>query len=356
MIRRGATAAAIFLIVLMLVGAGSASAAPTGTISGAVTDGSANPLVGACVTATAPGVGFGSANTGAGGSYTITGLASGTYTVSLSACLAGNYAPSTITGVQVTDGQTTTQNATLAAGATIAGTVTDSSANPLSGACVSAIPSGPAGSGGAANTGPNGSYTITDLPSGSYRLVFRGCSAGDYQTSTITGVQATSGQTTTQNASLAPGGAISGHVIDSGANPLAGICLSASPPSPSGQGGSTTTDGSGAYTISGLAPGSYKLAFSACSGGNYAPGAISAVQVSARADHDRGHLADRRSDHLWPGHEHDRQPAGGRVRDGDLVDTGRTRRQRDHGRERRLLGDRAAGRHVRAHVQRVLGR
>ena len=131
-----------------------------------------------------------------------------------------------------------------------------------------------------ANTGPNGSYTITDLPTGSYRLVFRGCSAGDYQTATITGIQATAGQTTTQNASLAPGGAISGHVTDSGANPLAGICVSASPPSPGGQGGSTSTDSSGAYTISGLAPGSLQARVLGVLGGNYAPDTISGVQVS----------------------------------------------------------------------------
>ena len=68
--------------------------------------------------------------------YAITGLAAGAYTVEVDGCAAGNFAADTITGVQVTAGQTTTENATLVPPGAVTGKVRDSSGNPLSGACV----------------------------------------------------------------------------------------------------------------------------------------------------------------------------------------------------------------------------
>jgi protocatechuate 3,4-dioxygenase beta subunit len=281
--RRTCSAAAIFIVLLMLAGAGTASAAPTGTISGTVTDGAANPLGGACVTATAPGGGFGSASTDASGNYAITGLAPETYTVVFSGCSAGNYAPNTITGVQVTAGQTTTQNTSLPTGATISGHVTDSTANPLPGVCVLASPSAPGGDTAGAHTDSNGFYTITDIAAGTYTLSFTACSAGNYAPDTITGVQATVGQPATENATLAPGGTISGTVTDSSGKPLSGVCVSVGASAPDGQGSSADTDATGAYTISSLTPGSYTVNFSGCSAGNYVSTRITGVQVMANA-------------------------------------------------------------------------
>jgi hypothetical protein len=54
------------------------------------------------------------------------------------------------------------------------------------------------------NTNASGVYTITDLAAGTYTLTFSACSAGNYQTKTITGVAVIAGQTKTQNATLAP--------------------------------------------------------------------------------------------------------------------------------------------------------
>ena len=97
---------------------------PTGTLSGTVTNSSnGNPLQGVTVHATGP---FDSSTTtDASGHYSMT-LPVGTYTVTFS--LFG-YATKTESGVQITDGTTTTLNAALVASpsVTLSGTVKDGS-------------------------------------------------------------------------------------------------------------------------------------------------------------------------------------------------------------------------------------
>jgi protocatechuate 3,4-dioxygenase beta subunit len=259
-----------------------ATLAPAGSISGKVTNGSGGPLAGVCVGAdpSAPGGQSGSGQTDASGWYSISGLAPGSYTLSFSACTAGNYAPATITGVQVIADQTKAENATLASGGTITGKVTNSSGAALAGVCVSATSTSPNGGGGNANTGTGGVYTITRLGAGTYTLTLNPCSAGNYQSTAISGVQVSAGQPTTQNATLASAGTISGKVTDSSGKALAGVCVVASP-SGGGTVADTNTSATGMYSLSQLAPGTYSLAFSACSAGNYVSQTIPAVQVTA---------------------------------------------------------------------------
>jgi hypothetical protein len=210
-------------------------------LTGSVTDSStARPIAGASVTA-----GGSSATTNGSGAYTITGLAPGTYTATASA--TGYTAQST--SVTLTGGSTTTQNFALTPNpGTITGTVTDTAnATPIAGATVSY-------SGGTATTDNTGSYTLTSVPEGTYTLTV---SASGYQTQTQ-GVTVGPGATVTQNFALtAQTTTLTGTVTDaSTAKTIAGATVSA--------GGSTaTTNGSGVYTISGLAPGTYTATASA---------------------------------------------------------------------------------------------
>jgi subtilase family serine protease/N-acetylneuraminic acid mutarotase len=92
-----------------------------GTIAGTVTAAATGkPVTGATVT-----VGSWSVTTSSTGAYSMV-VAPGTYTVTVQAF---GYAEKTISGVQVTQGQTTTQNAALATGSdvTVSGTVADGS-------------------------------------------------------------------------------------------------------------------------------------------------------------------------------------------------------------------------------------
>ena len=276
----------------------NAAMAAGGSISGKVTAaaGGAN-LAGICVNAnpTGGGGGSGATTTAADGTYTITGLAAGSYDVQFSAsgfCGGGNYATEwynnqtsqfSANTVAVTAGSTTGSiNAAMAAGGSISGKVTAAAGGAdLAGICVNANPTGGGGSSGA-TTAADGTYTITGLAAGSYDVQFsNGCGdAGNYatqwynnQTSQFSAntVAVTAGSTTGSiNAAMAAGGSISGKVTAAagGAN-LAGICVNANPTGGGGGSGATTA-ADGTYTIAGLAAGSYDVQFSAsgfCGGG-----------------------------------------------------------------------------------------
>lgn len=99
----------------------SCTAGPHGQLTGTVTDASTSkPIADATVSTS-----VGSTTTDSSGHYAMT-LAAGSYNVTVSAF---GYATQTLTGVQVTDGGTTTQNVALTptASVTVSGTVTDGS-------------------------------------------------------------------------------------------------------------------------------------------------------------------------------------------------------------------------------------
>src|SRR5207244_7688796 len=130
----------------------------------------------------------------------------------------------------------------------LSGTVTDgSTSKPIAGATVSA---------GTANTvtDAGGAYTISGLAPGTYTAT---ATASGYASQSAS-VTLAAGSTTTQNFALAPNpGTITGTVTDAGtAAPIAGATVAYS-------GGSTTTDGSGAYTLANVAEGSYSVTESA---------------------------------------------------------------------------------------------
>jgi hypothetical protein len=193
-----------------------------GTITGTVLGGSpATGQAGVCVDAAATnGIATESAITSQTGAYTIKSLPPGTYQVEVGdqACnyvsdLAALWYPDATTQaaaqtVTVASGAATPLSpVTLPSDGSIGGTVTQSGGSALAGVCVAATQTGPvAGLPVYAVTTSSGSYSIIDLPPGTYRVEFSsGCGATGYRTqwwddksisATATPVTVTTGTTT----------------------------------------------------------------------------------------------------------------------------------------------------------------
>ena len=264
-----------------------------GQITGTVTSASGGAdLLGVCVRATSlTGPYSGDTTTAANGTYTITDLAGGSYSVEFSTgCgstegYAAQYyngiaTSSSATAVEVAAGVTTTGiDAELTGGASISGKVTASAGGTaVSGVCVTAMTSTGSSAGGAV-TSANGTYTIIGLEAGSYKVKFDLCGSvshviqfyngGTTFTSatlvSVSGIETDTGV----NASLAtPPGEIAGVVtaLQGGAG-LPGVCVTAWTGT-GGYVGAVTTAADGDYTMGGLAAGSYKVEFNGCGAAN----------------------------------------------------------------------------------------
>jgi hypothetical protein len=121
----------------------------------------------------------------ADGSYTIGGLAPGSYQLVIDDSCSGStaLAAQTFSPVRVTAAHTTVQDADLVANGSISGTVTSATpSGPLAGICVAAFASAAAASPAAvATTGADGSYQLGFLPPGGYVIEFSsGCGATGY--------------------------------------------------------------------------------------------------------------------------------------------------------------------------------
>ena len=287
-----ASATAVAVSAGSTITAIDAQMVPGGSITGTVSDSSGTAIAGICVNASSSdGSTSGAAQTAANGTYTISGLAQASYTVQFTDCgSTGSYATQYYTGtpggtgsywsavaVSVTAGAATSSiDAVMGPGGSIAGTVTDSSGTGIAGVCVYAYATA-GGFGGSAETSSSGSYTIEGLATGSYTVGFSGCAGASayatayYSTGGATSsyfgasaVPVTAGSTVSGiSAQLSVAGTISGTVTDTSGNPIAGICANAW----SVQGpfmGSSPTSTTGTYTISGLATGSYYVGFSSC--------------------------------------------------------------------------------------------
>ncbi len=229
------------------------------------------------------------------GTYTVAGLPAGRYTIHFEppeASVIGQYfngssRAENAEAVVLEDGQTKEGiNATLTASASIHGIVTEAgSANQLPGVEVTATANEGAAT-ASATTNANGEYAINGLPAGSYTVQFdegaHYVSQYFHASDTAESAEAvtlTAGATREDvNAELSAGASISGVVAAEGGGPLAGVDVYASS-TENGASSSATTDESGAYSITGLAAGSYTVEFEA-PGQNYVsqyyPGAASA--------------------------------------------------------------------------------
>jgi hypothetical protein len=160
-----------------------------GTITGTILDGTAGntPLSNVSVFVYQNGVDApGFAFTDNDGNYTMSGLAPGTYDVQFQASYPSNDATqwyqdapaeSTSTPVTVTDGSTAAGiNATLHAGATISGTVSGKASNgtlfPAGNSQLAVYSSDGSLVTDSVYAGDDGSYSITNLPAGSYKIHF----------------------------------------------------------------------------------------------------------------------------------------------------------------------------------------
>ena len=219
--------------------------------------------------------------TASNGSYDLDGLASGSYRLEFrdsSGVYATQYYHNepdldAAIAVAVTAGKTTADtNATLATAGHISGTVVNGGGSGLGDIDVTADQ--PDGFGGwsyvnEVETASDGSYNLSGLDSGGYRLEFRDDS-GTYATqyykkqpdlAAATTIAVTAGKTKANiNASLATAGHITGTVKNAAGSDLAGIWVTACQPDGSYV-NRVTTASDGSYNLGGLASGSYCLEF-----------------------------------------------------------------------------------------------
>ena len=255
---------------------------PGARITGRVTDATTGkPISGLQVYLANPqGQGVASGATGADGTYTIAGVTPGPYVVGFGRTgVSPNYVPQYYDGqsglgsarvVTATDGQTTSGiDAAMQPGAELEGTVTDvSTGSPLASALVTVYDTGGNYVAGA-STGPDGSYTVASLSSGSYRLQFTaGGHIAQYYNNQPTlasadAIALSAAQVKTGiSAALQNGGGISGTVTDSGSQAAVPGASVYAYDSSGAYAGSGVTGSDGSYTISGLPTGPYRVEFS----------------------------------------------------------------------------------------------
>jgi hypothetical protein len=197
----------------------------------------------------------------ADGTYTITGLAPGAYTVVAESPGDG---PALATPITVTAGNTTgSTNLVLAAtGATVSGVVTDTDTGaPIPGATITTSTLN--GADGPITTAADGSFSLGGLSTGTVQLGID--SPDNTHLATTMSVSVTSGQDTTADVTLDPAGTVMATIEAAGTGtPLANQVVTVVGPSP----GSSTepeqaqeedTDASGQVDVTGLSAGNYDV-------------------------------------------------------------------------------------------------
>jgi hypothetical protein len=280
----------ICLTLAILLAISGVSYADTGSISGMVTDSSGQPIGGLWVEACDYTIGSYVAGdeTEANGVYIIAGLPTGSYRIrACGSCNGLSYvdryynnttdraaastvtviAPNTMSGI----------NFTLSIGTSISGHVYGLDSNtgnyvPLQGANIGAE-SYTSGFGcGGAQSGADGSYTVSGLEPGSYRVrVEKEPYIRQYYSNAKDWSQAQAVEVTINapatgiDFNLDLGGAISGTIIDQDTSqPITNANVNANPATgePWGQ-GTNQIGNDGSYAINGLSPGRYKVRASA---------------------------------------------------------------------------------------------
>jgi protocatechuate 3,4-dioxygenase beta subunit len=256
-----------------------------GALAGRVTDSAGSGLPNVLVQAfdpSTPEYGPYVALTDQDGTYTVAGLAAGSYQVCFHSEPESGASPTgyldecyddqpphtgSETQVPVELGQTSAGvNAALAVAGAVTGVVSDPAGAPVSDIEVRMYRASLGA--GTGRTDGNGAYIVKGLPTGSYTL----CLDGSYTvqatapygyTNDCVGepgvtVDVVAGQATTSNGTIERAGAVSGVVTGNG--PVAGVWVSVYASSGSYL-NSTSTDDNGSYQLNGLAPGEVTVCF-----------------------------------------------------------------------------------------------
>jgi hypothetical protein len=113
-----------------------------------------------------------------------------------------------------------------------------------------------------AKTEAGGTFTLRDLPAGTYQLNVNHQRYLPMPGQVPPPVEVKAGETTRVTISLMPGGSITGRVVDEDGDPLSGCwpqLLAARQGDPVGAAGAENSDASGVYSLWGIAPGKFKL-------------------------------------------------------------------------------------------------
>ena len=208
----------------------------TGTVSGATTSG---------ITVTLSGTSSGTATTASDGTYSLTGLANGTYTVTPSKT---GYSFTPASQSVTISGANATANFTAAASST-----TYSITGTVSGAATSGVTIALSGTSSAtATTGADGAYSFTGLANGSYALT--PSKTGYTFTPGIRGVTISGANATADFTDAAATGTYSITGLVSGAA-TSGVTVTLSGTSS----GTATTGADGTYSLAGLVNGVYTI-------------------------------------------------------------------------------------------------
>jgi putative ABC transport system substrate-binding protein len=245
-----------------------------GSISGSVKNGAGNPISGALVYACAySGSGCSQVQTAADGTYVILDLASGSYYMNVRApgyasqYYSNVYCSNSATLVSVTAPNNTPNiNFIMSVGGSISGIVRNEAGNPILGASVQAIRSDCLGLANSAQTAADGTYTIPDLASGSYRVeVWASGYAFEFYndvncSSAATPVYVTVlNNTPNINFTLALGGSISGVVKNEAGQSISGSWVSAYKDDLACWAYAIYTASDGSYTITNLPSSNYTV-------------------------------------------------------------------------------------------------
>jgi protocatechuate 3,4-dioxygenase beta subunit len=232
----------------------------TSGISGTVTDGTL-PIGSATVSYSGTGGsnGSGSIGTAVDGTYALSGVPPGTYTVTASAAAYGPQSkPVTVTVSTTTIGVDFTLTATTTG--TISGTVSDSQtpARAVSGATVTYVDTNNSVNTGNVLTDSSGGYSFSGLSTGSYSV---SVTDSDFTTPAAQPVTVTAGGTATATFTMTATSGISGTVSDSQtpAQSVGGATVSYSGTGGTTGAGTTTTDSTGTYAFNGVPPGTYSV-------------------------------------------------------------------------------------------------
>ncbi|MGR0481621.1 MAG: hypothetical protein ACTFAL_09510 [Candidatus Electronema sp. V4] len=250
----------------------------SGSISGRMTDAGGNGLAGWVYVYDLDYNWAGEASATADGSYTVSGLRAGSYKVEfdaddvryLSEWHSNKASFDAADAVAVTSGVTTANiNADLEVGGSISGKMTDAAGNGLAG-WVDVYDLDYNWTGYDARTVVDGSYTVSGLRAGSYKVLFYADDESYIREwyndkdsfESADAVAVTSGGAVSGiNAELAVGGSISGKMTDAAGAGVSGyVQVDALDGSWAGE---AWTAADGSYTVSGLRAGSYKVEFDA---------------------------------------------------------------------------------------------